>query len=356
MSTGVERLVDALLYEGYALYPYTPTSQKNATPTPFGIVYPPAYAAQSPHLFDRLQVECLLADHDASEVSTVVRFLQSDGEGHRAIERRVALTARPGECRGADVDFPPLRGRLTLTSMRRPDGRPLVRVLVENRTPFCGEDRPAALEHALLSTHVVVHAGGARFVSPLEADGCENVNTWPVLATSADDTILAAAIFLPDHPRIAPQSQGDLFDGTEIEEALVLHVQTLSDEERAAIAAGDERVQAMIARADAVSSESLLGLHGAMAPPDPSLGEREATVDGVVYRAGIKVVLRPAEGADAYDVLLVGRTATVERIYVDYDDRVHLAVTVDDDPAQELLRDSGRFLFFRAEEVEVVAR
>jgi hypothetical protein len=65
MSTAVERLVDALLYEGYALYPYTPTSQKNATPTPFGIVYPPAYAAGNPHLYDRLQVECLLADDDA---------------------------------------------------------------------------------------------------------------------------------------------------------------------------------------------------------------------------------------------------------------------------------------------------
>jgi len=355
VSAGVERLVDALLYEGYALYPYTPTSQKNATPTPFGIVYPPAYAAGNPHLFDRLQVECLLADDDAPGVSTVVRFLQSDGEGHRAVERRVELEARPGECRGADLEFPPLRGRLTLTSARRADGRPLVRVLVENRTPFCGEDRPAALEHALLSTHVVVRAGGARFVSPLEAEGCENVNTWPVLATSADDAILAAAIFLPDHPRIAPQSQANLFDGTEIEEALVLHIQTLSDSEREAIAAGDEQVRAMIARADGVSPASLRGLHGLMAPPEPTVGEAEATVGGVVYRPGAKVVLRPGEGADAYDVLLVGRTATIERIYLDYDDRVHLAVTIDDDPAQELLRDSGRFLFFRPQEVEVVS-
>jgi hypothetical protein len=283
-----------------------------------------------------------------------VRFLQSGGEGHRAVDRRVELSAAPGECRGLDLDFPPLRGRLTLTSMRRPDGRPLVRVTVENRTPFSGADRPAALEHALLSTHVVVHAGGARFLSPLEATGCENVNTWPVLATSADDAIVAAAIFLPDHPRLAPQSQGSLFDGTEIEEALVLHIQTLSDAERAAIEAGDERVRAMIARAGVVSDESLYGLHGVMAPADPSLGEREATADGVVYRAGMKVLLRPAEGADAYDVLLAGRAATIERIYVDYDDRVQLAVTIDDDPGRELLRESGRFLFFRAEEVQVV--
>ena len=42
----LEQLVDSLLYEGYALYPYTPEATKNATPTPFGIVYPPAYAGR----------------------------------------------------------------------------------------------------------------------------------------------------------------------------------------------------------------------------------------------------------------------------------------------------------------------
>jgi len=39
-KTHLERLVDSLLFEGYALYPYTPGATKNATPTPFGIVYP----------------------------------------------------------------------------------------------------------------------------------------------------------------------------------------------------------------------------------------------------------------------------------------------------------------------------
>ena len=47
--------------------------------------------------------------------------------------------------------------------------------------------------------------------------------------------MLGAAIVLPDHPQIAPESRGNLFDNTEIEEALVLHVQALSDEERAEI-------------------------------------------------------------------------------------------------------------------------
>ena len=48
MSRRLDALVDSLLYEGYALYPYTPGATKNATPTPFGIVYPPAYAGRQP--------------------------------------------------------------------------------------------------------------------------------------------------------------------------------------------------------------------------------------------------------------------------------------------------------------------
>ena len=54
----LDALVDTLLYEGYALYPYTPGATKNATPTPFGIVYPPAYAASSGSTFDHLQIQC----------------------------------------------------------------------------------------------------------------------------------------------------------------------------------------------------------------------------------------------------------------------------------------------------------
>jgi hypothetical protein len=65
------------------------------------------------------------------------------------------------------------------------------------------------------------------------------------------------------------------------------------------------------------------------------------------------VTLRPRKVAgDTYDVILAGRAATVERIYVDYEDGVHLGVTVDEDPGQELMRESGRYLFFGPEEVE----
>jgi hypothetical protein len=52
----LDELVTTLLWEGYALYPYTPGATKNATPTPFGIVYPPAYAQGSPTTFDRIRI------------------------------------------------------------------------------------------------------------------------------------------------------------------------------------------------------------------------------------------------------------------------------------------------------------
>ena len=65
-------------------------------------------------------------------------------------------------------------------------------------------------------------------------------------------------------------------------------------------------------------------------------------------------MIRPGPDADLHARLLDGRTATIERIFVDYDGRVHLGVTVDDDPGQELMRETGRLLFFFAPEVEVV--
>ena len=264
MSDPLETLVQALLFEGYALYPYTPGATKNATPTPFGIVYPPAYAARSGSTFDHLELRCLLEGPPETPVAASVRFLQPDGVRHQAVERRVDLDRDAPE---AAIDFPPLRGRAGLSVEQLDDRRSLVTLRVENATPFPAEaaDRAEALRHALISTHPVVRAPGARFVSPLDAGPrAVSVNTFPVLATDEDDAVLGAAIMLPDHPRIAPESLGDLFDGTEIEEALLLHVQVLSDGEREAIAEGDPAVRAMIERAACAAPEELLRLHGRM--------------------------------------------------------------------------------------------
>jgi hypothetical protein len=359
---GLERLVDSLLWEGYALYPYTPGATKNATPTPFGIVYPPAYAAGAPTTFDHIVLEGRL-DGEA-EVGAEVRFLAGSGERHQAEGQRIALDG-PGE---RDVRV----GGLTV-HVRLEVGR-FATLRVENRTDApAGLDRAGALRHALLSTHPLLRAAGGRFVSPLEAGGrCASVNTWPVLATPGDDVLLGAAIVLPDHPQLAPESRGSLFDATEIEEALLLHVQALSGAERAAIERQDPAVRAIVARAAAAGPEELRALHGRVVvrdpdpatrePPqpsaavrDPSAGEQAAEVDGATFRRGGRVVLRPGPDADVHARMLAGRTATIERIYVAWDGKVHLGVTIDGDPAQELMRETGRLLFFFAPEVEVIA-
>jgi hypothetical protein len=240
---------------------------------------------------------------------------------------------------------------------------------VENRTEApAGLDRAAAIERSLISTHpVLTVTGGGRFISQLDAP-CDSVNTWPVLASPDDDVMLGAAIVLPDHPQIAPESRGSLFDNTEIEEALVLHVHALSEGERAEIEHQDAAVKEMIERALAVTPDELLELHGRVEvrdpvtrePPRPSAAVRDPTrglpeveVDGVVFRRGGQVVVKPGIDADLQARMLEGRTVRIERIHRDYDGRVHLGVSVDE-PGHEIVRDTGRFMWFFPPEVEVL--
>ena len=359
--TQLEELVDTLLWEGHQLYPYTPSATKNATPTPFGIVYPPAYAAGSPHTFDRLKLQCIAIGTDSFSASVV--WLQA-GE-----ERRIEITPEQAEVPFA---FGPVDGRVRMTTE---DFGGLVRVTVavDNTTAVSeGLDRSAAMAHSLLSTHVVVRcAVGGRFMSPIAPPDdaatavmtCANVNTFPVLATPGDDAILGAAIILPDHPELAPESRGNLFDSTEIEEALLLHVLALSDGEREELAHADPAVKAMIERAVKATPEDIMALHGRVTVSDPAVktqddadvrGEERIVVEGRTFLRGGQVVLRPEANRNAQDHLLEGRSATIERIYIDYDDQVHLCVTVDDDPGQDIMRDIGRYLYFKPTEVEVI--
>ena len=369
----VDELVDSLLYEGYALYPYTPGATKNATPTPFGIVYPPAYARTLESTHDHLEIQCMVEGD--GDISAEVRFLLPSGERHQAEPHALS---EPGE-----VELGPLRIRTSL-SVEPAGTRQKVSYRVENVTAApSGLDRAQALGLSLISTHPILRVtGGARFVSQLDAP-CDSVNTWPVLASPEDDVMIGAAIVLPDHPRIAPESRGNLFDNTEIEEALVLHVHALSDGERAEIEEQDAAVKEMIDRALAVTPDEVLNLHGRMElrdpetggapggadrerdritrePPRPSAAVRDPTrglpeveVDGVRFRRGGRVVVRPGVEADLHARMLEGRTVTVERIHRDYDGRVHLGVSVDE-PGHEVLRETGRFLWFFPPEVEVV--
>jgi hypothetical protein len=367
MTDRLEELVTSLLWEGYALYPYTPGAAKNATPTPFGIVYPPAYAAECPGAFDHARLECVADPVDArAMLSATLRYLAPSGERHAAAERRVDVgPVALGERMSTPFDG----GRLTVRSEAGGGGSVLVRCCVHNTCEApAGLDRAGALARSLISTQIVVRISAGTFRSPLDGAPA-SVNTYPVLASEADDAILGTSYALPDHPRIAPESHGSLFDSTEIEEALLLHVQVLSDDERAEIADADPTVREMIERAAAATPQDIIALHGRVEIrdpvtdeppseppnlPDPAAGQPEAIVDGVRFARGLKVVIRPGPDADIQARMLDGRTATIERILTDYDGRTHLGVTIDDDPGQELMRETGRLLYFFVPEVEVI--
>lgn len=377
MADRLDELLESLLWEGYALYPYTPGATKNATPTPFGIVYPPVYAGALQSTFDHLELRCALHAPADAVLSAELRFLAASGERHQAAAHHVDL---PGAMAGALTGRPAAKevsvGGLTVRMVL--ETRPLleenhyeVRLRVDNRTVVSsGLDRAGALRRSLISTHPVLRVTGGRFVSPLERP-CGSVNTFPVLATDADDVVLGAAIVLPDHPRLAPESLGGLFDSTEIEEALLLHVRTLSDGERAEIERQDPAVREMVARAQAATAQDIVALHGRVelrdpvttTPPtepagliDPRAGDAVLDIQGQTFRRGGKVVIRPGPGADVHARMLEGRTATIERIFTDYDGKAHLGLTIDDDPGQELMRETGRYLYFFAPELEVVER
>jgi hypothetical protein len=203
--------------------------------------------------------------------------------------------------------------------------------------------------------------------------GCKNAGAWPVLVgdPGVDGTMLAAPIILYDYPKIAAESPGDLFDGTEIDEILTLRVMTLTDEEKRDVASVDTRAREMLQRTEKLARGQLMSLHGSMRsaelfppgdvfptwdpmPDRPKLPSIRA--GGVDLHPGDRVRLRPRGGADAFDLVLDGKTAIIAAIEQDYEDRVHLAVTVEDDPGADFgaAGKPGHRFFFKLEEVEPI--
>jgi hydrogenase maturation protease len=253
-----------------------------------------------------------------------------------------------------------------------------VRAEVENTTPLTGDGLPReeALLYSFIGCHLLFATSVDAFVSLLEPPdwaersvaACRQHRCWPVLVgpAPARDLMLASPVILYDYAGVAPESLGDFFDGTEIDEMLALRVQTLTEEEKAEARATDPRAAAIIDRCDDLSRETMLSLHGtqrevaeADAPVDPmpewsQPGPADVLVGGVFVKKGSKVRLRPMRRADAHDLFLADRVATVVDVVHDVDDEVHVAVTVDDDPAAELW--PGRYLYFAPDELEPLCR
>jgi hypothetical protein len=269
----------------------------------------------------------------------------------------------------------------------------LVRVAVEVQNitalPLVPSRRDEILDRSLVAVHAMLAVEDGQFVSLLDpvesarqaAADCRNDGVFPVLIGS-DDVMLASPIILYDHPEVAPESPGDLYDATEIDEILALRVLTLTDEEKREARSTDPRAAAIIDRCDEMPPEIWERLHGALRSVDgifdpfpvlsTPVGEApdrapwwdpatDASVDpwtdavsvaGAQVTKGTAVRLRPWHRADAQDLFFDGLCATVAGVFRDVDGGELIAVTVDDDPAVEELAWQGRFLFFHPDEVE----
>jgi hypothetical protein len=256
-------IADAVLYEGYLLWPYSRTALKNQRRWTFGCVFPQGHSRAHPDDRWRIQAQCVLEAGDAVEIT--VRFLHvvtlADG-WEEAVEREVAL--RVGErvpiaiAAGDDGEarWEALEGH---AEARADGGR--ISLEVANTTPWPGGERAAALKRTFCSAHIVLHAPGGRFASLTEPYGasCVNEGVWPVLV-GAPDTMLASPIILEDYPRVAPESPGDLFDGGEIDGMLTLNILSLTDAEKAEMRAADPRAAAILDRTESLSDEQRLTL------------------------------------------------------------------------------------------------
>jgi hypothetical protein len=331
-SLGLARIVaDAVLYEGYLLYPYRSSSRKNQVRWQFGVLGPPGAADAAVGEEPELAVQCLLrpgAGHSQLEVHlrflqlqvrsveraehdgtfTPVEELRVDGTTHlgwdEAVEREVPLgafslaalsegvtlpTEVPGgqdvaELSGSDGTIvgrlvrrrEPLAGVVQLSAVAD-GGFARVEARVRNVGPDPQGDKQAAIRTSFIGTHLLLGAHSAGFVSVIDpsedaraaAARCVQRRCWPVLAgpEGATDVVLAAPIILYDYPTVAPESAGALFDSTEIDEILTLRVMTLTDEEKAAARATDAHAAAIIDRCDQMSPQELQRLHGVLRDP-----------------------------------------------------------------------------------------
>ena len=290
----VREIADAVLYEGYMLYPYRPSSVKNRQRWTFGGLYPESYAQ---HYGDAssLTTEMLVESDLAPAIQVQVRFLhlmQREDGFQEATPREVgvgpfAIEAGSQTGEGHHRHFERLVGDVTVTTDRFDSSLWRVRVCVANHTvlPEAGSlTRDDASMHALVSTHTIVHVNNGAFVSMTDppeqyrqaAAQCCNLGVWPVLAgqEGSRDCILASPIILYDYPKIAPESAGDLFDGTEIDEILSLRILTLTDDEKDEMRQADPRTRRMLDRTEALSPEQLMKLHGVLRNPRAVESER----------------------------------------------------------------------------------
>lgn len=429
----VRAVADAVLYEGYLLYPYRANSSKNQARWQFGVLGPAGAADDGLGEDDSLSAQVVVAPGADPRVSIVVRFLQLQ---HRGVESDTGdgrfepvdeLVSGPrswlrwDEAVEREMSFGPLRLDSDLpqtlpievdagTDIETVDGGRLVRTrralharlqiaadhddgfvrltMTVRNTASPVDNKEDSIAVSLIGTHLVAEIIDGEFVSLLEppasADSvvarCRHHRCFPVLAGPAGDhsLMLVSPIILYDHPEIAEQSEGALYDSTEIDEILTLRIMTMTDDEKAAARATDPLAAQIIDRCDSMSPEALLNLHGVLRDPhaaddpgglipeipdgvewwDPLADnavqpEIDAVlVNGVRVSRGSRVRLHPSRRADAQDLFFADRVARVTSVHETVDGDQHVGVVLEDDPAADLHEWYGRYLYFAPDEVE----
>jgi hydrogenase maturation protease len=429
----VDQVVNAMLYEGYILYPYRASSTKNRARFTFGRVYPEAYSigqhGAEPFI---MQTECLVESSAVPVVEVSVRFLHPmarevgalatehsqpewlpelrvDGRLYQtwqeAVERTVTVPPQslPGLAEHAlesPFTFPSslttelirnesgqvvgiltrrqesLQGRIEVTATSVDARVWKIAVRIVNQTPIPESelnDHDKVIMRTFASTHTVLRVRDGAFHSLLDpppdyvaaAAACNNTGAWPVLVGDEKlgerGTMLSSPIILYDYPRIAPESPGDLFDGTEIDEILTLRVMAMTDAEKSEMRQVDDFARRILERTESLTGDHMMKMHGAMRDMR-AFDEEFATntrlecvsVRGVSVKAGDHVRIHPKGRADVMDLALAGKTAVIEAIEQDAEARIHLALVLDDDPGKDLgmMRQPGHRFFYGTDEVE----
>jgi hypothetical protein len=320
--TTVEQIANAVLYEGYLLYPYRRSAVKNQQRWNFGILHPRNYPGTTDGTHPGfMQTECLMLGDASSRMEIRLRFLQvitrqaldRDGKPvdslevggdlyqtwQEAMEREIFLAYRVADAPlSHEFRFEPtfqvqylldqgeeiagalqrqtklLQGTVEVNSVAVQEGVHRVRVRITNFTDTSSTNHQAVVLDSFVSTHTILQVTGGEFISLLEppgelakeASGCRNVNTWPVLAGDRErrDAVLSSPIILYDYPDVAAESPGELFDGTEIDEILTLRILTMTDEEKSEMRRGDERARRILQRTETLPPEHFAKLHGAL--------------------------------------------------------------------------------------------
>jgi hypothetical protein len=284
-----EKIAAAILYEGYILYPYRPTAIKNRQRWNFGTLYPRVYAqAQRPEEPYRLVAECLVTADAEATLDVRLRFLQLLRQPNAPALAWDEAVERTSEHTGlllSDLIASPLSLQLqmdadlqidlTITVQMIDNGAAKLRLEVQNASHLpsgAGATREEALPLSFVSAHLLLGVAHGQFVSLLDpgetyresAAACSNLGVFPVLAGEEPERsiMLCSPIILYDYPKIAPESEGDFFDGTEMDEMLTLRVLTLTDAEKQEMQNGDPRARRILERTEALTSDAMLKAHG----------------------------------------------------------------------------------------------